>query len=210
MMFKPKELLHILLALILFAFIISFLQGINPFLTALLIAFIILAISILTKKFVAHYLDSSIEHKIWHLQRYGYYTRSYFKKPFPTGIIIPFVLVWLSYPSGFLKCCIFLQFDSKSTPARAAKRRGLVRLSEITESHLAWIAAAGTIATLTLSGIAFILGFTELAKFSIYFSVWNLIPIGQLDGTKILFGNKILWLILTTISIILFLYTLLI
>jgi len=45
----------------------------------------------------------------------------------------------------------------------------------------------------------------DLAKFSIFFGIWNLLPLGQLDGTKLFFGTTVLWtflLILYTISFI--------
>ena len=39
----------------------------------------------------------------------------------------------------------------------------------------------------------------DLAKYSIYFGIWNLLPIGQLDGTKIFFGTTVLWFFLAII-----------
>ena len=206
-MFKIKEIGHILIALILFAFVISFLQEINVFLISLLIAFIILAVNILAKKIIAHNLDTEIEQKIWQFQRWGFYERSYFKKPIPVGILLPFLLVWLSYPIGFFKVFTFLQFDIKAKSSRAAKKHGLYRFSELTEWHIAAIPLAGIAATLVLGIIAYILGgyaswLPLLAKYSIYYSLWNLLPLGQLDGTKILFGSRIWWIILMIISVI--------
>ena len=98
-MFKLNEIIHIIIAIVLFAFVINFLKEFNAFLFALLIAFIIIIVNVLSKKLMAFYLDSEIEQKILHFQRWGWYQRSYFKKPIPIGIILPFVLVWLSYPS---------------------------------------------------------------------------------------------------------------
>ena len=47
-----------------------------------------------------------------------------------------------------------------------------------------------------LSFAAYNLNFIELAKLCVYFSAFNLIPIGKLDGTRILFGSKTLWIFL--------------
>jgi hypothetical protein len=201
-MFKIKELANILIVIILFAFIISFLQDLNAFLTALLIAFIIIAVNVLSKKIMASYLDSEIEQKVWQWQRWGYYARSHLKKPIPAGIIFPFILIWISYPIGFLKVLTFLQFDVKPTSARAAKRHGLYKFTEMTEWHIAAIAGIGIFANLVLAVIAYMLGYSELARFSIYFSVWNLLPVSQLDGSRIFFGSKILWVILAVLSLI--------
>lgn len=201
-MFKIRELIHIALAIILFAFVISFLQNLSVYLVALLIATVILFVNILAKKLMAYHLDSTIEQKIWHFQRWGFYERSYFKKPIPIGMILPFALVWLSYPSGFFRCLTFLQFDVKPTTARAAKRRGLYRYSEMTEWHIAAIAAIGIFANLVLAIISYLLNYPILARFSIYYAIWNLLPLSQLDGTKILFGSRILWLTLLILSLI--------
>lgn len=201
-MFKLKELAHIFIVILLFAFIISFLEGINAYLIALLLAAIILFVNILSKKLLAFFLELEIEQKIWHFQRWGLYERSHFKKPIPIGIILPFLLSWISYPIGFIKMLTFLQFEPKPTSARKAKRHGLYRFSEMTEWHIAAIAGIGIFANLVLAIIAYIAGFPDLARYSIYFSVWNMLPIGQLDGTKILFGSKILWVILTILSLI--------
>ena len=208
-MFKIQELTHIILTIILFAFIISFLSDLNTFLTTLLIAVIILFVNIITKKLLAHYLDSEIEQKIWHFQRWGWYERSHFKKPIPIGIILPFILVWVSYPTGFLKVLTFLQSDVRPTIARIAKRRGLHRCTEMTEWHIAAIAGIGIFANLVLAIVAYLLNYPILSKFSIYYAIWNLIPISQLDGTKILFGSKILWLFLLVLALIGLVFTLL-
>jgi hypothetical protein len=201
-MFKLKELAHILLVLILFAFIISFLQGINAYLIALAFAASILFVNIISKKLLAAHFDCTIEQKIWHFQRWGLYERSKFKKAIPIGIILPFLLSWISYPTGFIRMLTFLQFEPKPTAAKAAKRHGLYRFSEMTEWQIAAIAGIGIFANFVLAVIAYLVGYPDLARYSIYFSVWNMIPLGQLDGCKILFGSKILWILLTILSLI--------
>ncbi len=204
-MFKLKELGNIIIVIILFAFLIRFLQDLNAFLTGLIIAFAIITVNILTKKIMASYLEAEIEQKIWHFQRWGYYTRSQFKKPKPIGAILPFILVWLSYPTGFLKLLTFLQFDVKPTSARAAKRHGLHRYIEMTEWHIALIAGIGIFANLVLAIIAYIIGnpiMLDIAKYSIYYAAWNMLPISQLDGTKIFFGSRILYTLLAILTLI--------
>ena len=212
-MFKIKEAAHIVIAIILFAFTISFLSGFNAFLTALLTAFVVILTNVLGKKLSASYLYAEAESKIWHFQRWGWYERSYFKKPIPVGIIIPFTLSWLSW--GFVRCLTLLQTEIKTTIHRAVKKRGFPgRFSELTEFHIGAIPAVGLTANLVLALLLFIFGqqiglITEIAKFNVYYVLWNLLPLGQLDGTKVLFGSRGLWYLLSIISIIFLVFILL-
>lgn len=206
-MFKTKELAHIIIAIIIFAFVISFLQGINAFLWALLIALIIIAVNILTKKLTAYKVSAKIESKILQWQRWGWYERSHLKKPLPMGIILPFALIFLSW--GYIKCLILLQTDIKTTTARAAKRTGFPkRFIEMTEWHTALIPGIGITANLVLALLIFLFVrnyplAVDIAKLSVYYALWNLVPLGKLDGTKIFFGSKILWIVLTIPALIL-------
>jgi len=201
-MLKLTEVIHLIIAILLFAFVINFLEG--NFLPALIAAFIIIAVNVAAKKLMAFRLDSEVTHKIWHLQRWGYYERSYFKKPIPLGIILPFLLVWISYPIGFLKVLTFIQSDIKPTPLRVTRRRGSIRqrYSAMTEWHLSLIAGMGILATAILGILAYLFNLPLLAGFSAYYSIWNLLPISQIDGCKIFFGSKIFWIFLTIISLI--------
>jgi len=149
-MFKLKELVHIIIAIILFAFVMNFLGDFNAFLTALLFAFIIIFVNVIAKKLAAHHVEAETEQKILQWQRWGWYQRSYFKKPIPIGVIFPFILVWISYPTGFLKMLAFLQFDVSPTSGRAAKKHGLYRFTEMTEWHIAAIAGFGILMNLVL------------------------------------------------------------
>lgn len=202
-MFKINEVFQILLVIILFAFIINFLSGLETFLFALLIAFIIISVNVITKKMIASSIDLEIEQKILQFQRWGFYKRSKLKKSIPFGLILPFFMLWLSYPTGFFKMFTFLQYDLKPTKARAAKKHGgLYRFSELTEFHIALPAIWATVATLLLAVLAYLLNFPDLARYSIYYSAWNLIPFGQLDGCKMFFGSKLWWLFFVIMSIL--------
>ena len=122
---------------------------------------------------------------------------------------LPFVLVWITYPYyGFIKMLTFLQFDPKPTSARAAKRHGLYRYSELTEWHIAAIAGIGIFANLLFSIFAYIFGYSEIAKYNIYYAAWNLLPLGQLDGAKLLFSSRRLWVPLVILTLIGLFYSL--
>jgi len=208
-MISLKELTHIILAIILAAFVISFLPTIETFLNALLIALVIIGISVIAKKIMAHYLDLKSEIKIWHWQRWGVYERSYFKKPLPVGLIFPFILSWLSW--GYVSALTFLQTDLKPALHRVARRRGALdsRFLAIKDWHEASVLGWGIGVNLGLGLILFIISFffkntlmLDIAKFSIYYAAWNLVPFGKLDGTRILFGSRYMWYVLWFFAII--------
>ena len=96
-----------------------------------------------------------------------------------------------------------LEFDITPKTERAAKRHGLYRFTQMAEYHVAIIAATGLIINLIAAVISYIAGFTTFAQFNIYYAFFSIIPISSLDGTKILFGSKILWTILFVITLIL-------
>jgi len=95
-----------------------------------------------------------------------------------------------------------LVFDVKPEIHRAAKRHGLYSYSEMTEEHIGWIAAAGIAANLIFAVVGYLIGFSELARISIYFAFFNMLPLSDLDGNKIFFGSRILWSFLAALVLI--------
>jgi len=204
-MITLKEILSILLALIILAFSNSFLNltpNIKLFLNSMIFFAIILAVYITSKKLMAYYLEAEEETKIWTFSRYGLYERAYFKTPVPIGLILPFLLSIVSL--GNLKWFAVLESEVKPTIARAAKRHDFYSFSEMTEWHLALISASGVIAMFFLAILSYLLNFPDLARLSIYFASFNLLPIGKLDGTRIFFGSRkaVLWIVLVVIDLI--------
>ena len=213
--FTKKEFSLIIVSIIISSFI-SFIPKIPTNIIKILLTFLIFAIIIFTsiavKKLVAPYYAIKIEHKIWELQRFGYYEKSYFKKPLPFGLILPFFLSILSF--GYVKPFTFFQFDAENIPEkRLLKNRGRKsqRKETINESDLAYTSASGFYAIILLALIGLFIKFlgfgfgANLAKYSIYYNIWNMIPFSQLDGTKIFFGSVITWIFILIIQIFLLL-----
>ncbi|MGV8151920.1 MAG: hypothetical protein ACP5OG_02475 [Candidatus Nanoarchaeia archaeon] len=163
-------------------------------LTIILTCLAIIFVNIASKKIAARFFNLEIEHEALDFQRYGVYLRSYFKKPIPIGLILPF----LSFFSlGFIKPLTILQFKSKNiAKSRVLRKSGAHRYSEINESDPAFTTAWGFWALIALSIIGSIFSLEELAKYSIYYGIWNLIPLGKLDGTKLFFGSLFNWCLL--------------
>lgn len=200
-MFNKKEIYAIISAIIVISLAISFLEvSILP--RIVLSVFIILLVNILAKKIVSFYLDSEIEIRPWEVSRYGFRRHRYFKKPIAAGMILPIALAIISL--GNLFWMASLVFEVKPKKYRAAKHHGLYSFSEMTESHIGLIAASGVMANLTFAIIAYMIGFSEFARLSIYYAFFSILPFSDLDGNKIFFGsrNLILWSFLAALVLI--------
>ena len=134
------------------------------------------------------------------MERYGFKAHHYFKRPFPIGIFLPIIVSLVS--AGRLFWMAAMTFDVKPKIYRAAKRHGLYSFSEMTEFHIGLIAAAGVLINLLAAVIGYFLGFSEFARLNIYFAFFNMLPISDLDGNKIFFGNIVLWSFLAIIVLI--------
>ena len=202
-MLNRKEITTITILTIILAFVISFVKTLELFLYALLSVFLIFIINITAKKITSFYFDSEIEIKLWEIKRYGFKTHKYLKKAFPIGAFLPIIAKVLSL--GYLNWMACFVFDVKSKIYKTAKRHGLYTFSEISEFHIGLIAAAGIFANLIFAIIGYFIGLPEQMNFvqlSIWFAFFNMLPVSELDGNKIFFGNLTLWSFLASIVLI--------
>ena len=209
--FTKKEIIWMLIFIVIGSFIsfIPLIPNDDPtkISLTLLIFSIIIITNLATKKIIAPHFAIKIEHSDWKLIHWGWFKRAYFKKPLPLGLILPFFLA--IFTLGKLKPFTFFQFEAKNLKEkRILKSHGSrpeIRKELINEEDLGYTAASGMYALLILAIIGILLkpyfpSFgADLAKYSIYFGIWNLLPIGQLDGTKIFFGTTVLWFFLAII-----------
>ncbi len=210
---KTNEFHHILAALIILTAVIGFsslyLGNYSGLLTALLFSVIILAVNILAKKLVARSLDSDVEHRIWSISRYGLRKPHRLRTEVSAGIFVPLFFTIITL--GMVKVMSILVYETKVLKRRAAKRFGYYSFTAMTDWHNALIGAAGIIALLALSIIAYIVpGAEPLAKLAAYYAFFNIIPWSNLDGTQIFFGSRVLYAVLATITIIFTAYSLVI
>jgi len=196
-----KECVWIIIAIIIAGFIIELTPDFLLSYQGFIWAAIIILTSVFIKKIASAHYSIKIEHKIWHFQRWGWYERSKLKKPFPIGLILPFFLTILSL--GFIKPFTLLQFEAENLPKkRALKKRGAYRYSEINESDLAFTAAWGFWALIILAIIGVLIKQPALTRYSIFYGIWNLLPISNLDGIKLFFGSLINWIILAVVYLV--------
>jgi len=198
-----REIAWIIIAILVMGFIISFSLSPNYEPRILLISAIIILTSVITKKIAGYHFNIKVEHTVLEFKRWGYYIRSHFNNAIPMGLILPFFFSIISL--GMIKPFTFLQFNSENLYKRRIRfRRGEreYRRTEINETDVASAAAWGSFALLILALIATIIKQPELAKYSIYYGIWNLIPFGNLDGMKLFFGSLVCWSLLAIIYII--------
>ena len=206
-MINKKEIINILIITLILSFGISLISPLNYFLIVLGSIFAVILINVITKKIIAHFLDSEIEVNIWEFKRFGYRKEQHFKKAFPAGAFFPLISRILFFPFNGFIWMASLVFEVKSKTYRAAKRHGLYSYSEMTENHIGLIAASGIFANLVLALLGYLIGFTDFARFNIWFAFWNMIPISNLDGNKIFFGNLIIWVFLACLTLLALGYT---
>ena len=201
-MLNRKEITVIIISTIILGFTLTVTRfSLENFLYAALAVFLVIIINTFAKKVVSYHLDSEIEVKFWEMQQFGFRKHWKFKRPFAIGAFFPFITTVLS--QGYFNWMATLAFDVKPKVYRAARRHGLYTFSEMTEYHLALIAAAGIFANFLFAIIGYFLNFHEFARLNIYFALFNIIPLSELDGNKIFFGSLTLWSFLATIILIL-------
>ena len=194
-----KEIAVVILATIILAITVAYKDS-TIFYAAALSFLIIFTVNIITKKIVGYYFEIDVKTKFWTWQQYGFRTDWKFKKPIPM-LWLPLVLVMIT--RGFFLWLGILEFDVAAKTERVSRRHGLYRFTQVTEHHMAWIAILGLATNLVFAIGGYILGFELFTKLSIYFIAWSMIPLGRLDGSKILFGGKVKWAIFFTAAMIL-------
>ena len=209
-MINRRELILILGVILVLSFTLNLLETWDAFLTILLFISIIIIANIFIKKILAHYLDSEIEMKLWDIKRYGFKPKQHFKRSFPAGIFFPILSKIIFFPFNNFIWMASIVFDIKPKVYRTAKRHGLYSFSEMTEDQIGLIAAAGITINLALATIGYFLGFHVFAQLNIYYAFFNIIPISNLDGNKIFFGNIVLWSFLASLTLLGFLLSILI
>lgn len=170
----------------------------------LFFAAIIILVAVYSKKLIAYMLDSGVEHEVWSVYRYFWKPGWHFNKPVPAGIIIPLFLSLFSL--GAIKFGTILTYETRALRYRAARRFGSYSFTEMTDWHNGIIGAAGIISGLILAIIAYFINQEYLARLSIYYAFWNLVPISNSDGSQIFFGSRVLWTILAVITVIFTIY----
>lgn len=197
-MFTKKEMLSIALISVVLGVVVSLVSSISAFFLAVLFVFIVLMINILTKKIVGYYLDTDIEIKIWEMQQFGPKKHMRARKPIAMGIFAPLIIKFISV--GLINWMATMTFEASGKVYRSARRHGIYSFSEVSEEEIGWIAAAGIAANIIFAIVAYLIGQGELARISITYAFFNMIPLFNWDGAKVFFGSIPIWSTLAVIS----------
>ncbi|MBU2612610.1 MAG: hypothetical protein KKB62_02730 [Nanoarchaeota archaeon] len=198
-MLNRKEFFAVVIISIVLGLIISLVKDVNIFLMTTLFVFIAIIANIIAKKIFSFYLDTDIEIKIWEIKQFGVKKHLHFKNFIQAGIFVPLIVKFISV--GLINWMACLTFDASGKVYRAAKRHGIYSFSEVSEEEMGWIASAGIITNILLSIVAYLVGAEVLAKISMTYAFFNIIPAFDWDGAKIFFGNVTLWSFLAIISL---------
>ncbi len=201
-----KEIATIILAATVLALTASF-KSHEIFYPALISFLIIISLNVLAKKITGFHFETLVKTKFWTWYQFGFRKDMHFKAPLPMAWLPLFIAF---FTKGYFLWLGILEFDVVAKAERAAKRHGIYRFTQVTEWHMALIAVWGIVANLIFAIAGYILGFELFAKLSIYFIAWNIIPLGRLDGSKIFYASRALWITLFTIATIILAWGLLI
>ena len=197
--FSKNEILVLLIASLMTGYLLAFKQITwTSWLACSGIGLLIVLIHHAGYKFSASLLDCSTETQLWSAKQLLFTPRAHLKKQFPLWLFIPLVLVWLSI--GAIKWLGIITFNVVPLPSRIK-----MRWKELTEWHIALIAAGSSVFNIIAAIAAKALGFNSFAIFNLMFVLFSLIPIGQLDGSKIFFGSRLLWIFMSALSLIMLL-----
>lgn len=202
-MLKKQEIIKLSVTIILLSALISLFKSVDLFFYTLASIFLIFLINIIAKKITAYYFDSEIEFRLWKVKRFGFHPITKLKRALEAGLFFPIILTILTL--GNLTWMANYVFDVKAKTYRAAKRHGLYSFSEMSEFHIGLIAASGILANLIFAVLGYLIDLPNEMNFvtlSILFASFNMLPISDLDGNKIFFGNVTLWSFLAILSLI--------
>lgn len=163
---------------------------------------IIVAVSLLIReighKIVARSYDCSTEYRIWEIKRTGFSEKAKLPKKFlgfkvssiPLGIILPLLFVFIS--RGKIPFAITGTFIITINTLYRVGRK-YVRLTELEEAK---IALAGPIASILFAiflkflSIIFSINLNTAITITLFIAIFNMLPIPNIDGGRIFFGNK--------------------
>ncbi len=209
MKFKNLEIKHLLISTIVLAFVFSFrewgtegfsvITGITNWILYILVVAIALILKQIGHKIVAKKYGASSEFRIWSIERYGLSKSKKFPKSFvgyriqtfPLGLILSITLAFVS--NGLIK------FAAVTSSKIKEKYRLGKKFKNLTEFETAAISLAGPLTNLFLAIIFQITGnlfnFERFVIVNSALAMYSMIPLSKLDGSRIFFGSKILYLL---------------
>lgn len=197
-----KEIRHFILTILIVTFVFAFddkratfelSYWLSNFFRVMLAVAVIVLVHYMGHKFAARHYNVIAEHRVWGIGRYSFVTKAYFKKikSFPLGAVLAIIISFLSNGKFF-----FTAVESINLRVEEHKRLGR-RWLKLTELETARIALAGPFANILFAFLIQLFNssgmFDQLVLMNCVYAIYHMIPISQLDGTKVFFGSIILY-----------------
>ncbi|MBS3174694.1 hypothetical protein J4440_02330 [Candidatus Woesearchaeota archaeon] len=201
-MFNKKEIRDLIISILVLSFVFGFNDGRKEFVGSLWLSnflkiTLFVIISVLFReaviKLYAKRNNAESEYKIWNVKRVFFGKYGNLKFPFPFGIIFSFIGIIVSQGKFFFTA-IGIHDIKENKSARTGRKYIFIKDFEV-----ALIALSGIFANLLIVYIAFFaskyfgINLNFLINMNLLLILFNLIPISALDGTKIFFGSRLLW-----------------
>ncbi len=214
-MFSKEEIKDLAISILLLGFVFGFDDGRKEFVAKLwflnLLKIILLVIiAVLFREFViklyARRHQAKSYYKFWLIKRFWFTNWGKTKVGMPLAQL--FALLGAIISEGkFFFTAIGTHKLEENRVARTGRKHTLLTYSE--EGR---IVLAGIFANLFLMFLSSVLvsnlnlNLVSFIKINFSIAIWNLLPIGSLDGAKIFFGSKLLWIFSVLFGLISFIF----
>ena len=213
-MFGKKEIRHLIIGILILSFVFGFNDGrenfvfgywLLNFLMVLAVVTISVLVRELVRKFVAHRKGCRTEYNLWFVKQFSFRPSGGLKTGFPFFPIVAVFLAFISNGKAF-----FTAIETNTVEAVRKYRVGR-KFTRLTEYDEAIILLSGI-----LTSAFFVLFFSSLGKMvnvnlnifvivNFWLALYALLPIPPLDGGKILFGSRSLYIFSVAFIVALFL-----
>ncbi|MEW6063504.1 MAG: hypothetical protein AB1571_04010 [Nanoarchaeota archaeon] len=159
------------------------------------------------RKFIARRYGAETEVKLWSIERFWFTKEAKFLfvvgkkqvKKFPVGVVLPLLISLFSFGRVYVPST-----NDVSIKENKNKRVGR-KFLHITELETGVIALSGAMASLFLAFVFSVIGkefFSQLVTINLWMALFSFVPFGKLDGTKIFFGSRTLYVISLAFTIL--------
>ncbi len=213
-MFTKREKVHLLISILFLTFVFGFDDGSKVFIFDnwifnLISIFFFLIISILIREVVVKFFskrhDAISEYEIWRIKRVWFGNIGKLSRSFPLGILMA-LFITLGSKGRLFFSAIGIHNLSENKSARLGRKQ--LNLNYLEESQ---IVSTGILAHIFLGVIGVIIGnyfginTLKFVNINFFMALFNMIPLSNLDGTKIFFGSLFTYVFLLVFIILLFL-----
>jgi len=159
------------------------------------------------RKLIAKRYGAETEIKMWSITRFWFTKKTKFlfvigKKQFesfPIGIILPLLINLISFGN------VYVPLTNSTDIKEDIRKRTGRRFVHITELETGIIALSGAMVSLFLAFVFSIIGrefFSQLITINLWMALFSFVPFGNLDGTKIFFGSRTLYVTVLAFTVL--------